>query len=47
MAISGMGSNYSNVYGSIYTAQKNEAVKRTEIKEASPAQAKNTGTDSV
>ena len=47
MAISGIGSNYSNVYGSTYTAQKNETVKKTETKEAAPAQAKNTGTDSV
>ena len=47
MAISGVGSNYSNVYESTYTAQKNEAVKKTETKEAVPAQAKNTGTDSV
>ena len=47
MAISGIGSNYSNVYGSTYTAQKNEAVKKTETKENAPAQAKNTGTDSV
>ena len=47
MAISGVGSNYGNVYGSTYTAQKNETVKKTETKEAAPAQAKNTGTDSV
>ena len=47
MAISGIGNNYSNVYGSTYTAQKNETVKKTETKEAAPAQAKNTGTDSV
>ena len=47
MAISGVGSNYGNVYGSTYTAQKNEAVKKTETKEAAPAQSKNTGTDSV
>lgn len=47
MAISGIGSNYSNVYGSTYTAQKNETLKKTETKEAAPAQAKNTGTDSV
>ena len=39
MAISGIGSNYSNVYGSTYTAQKNEAVKKTETKENAPAQA--------
>ena len=43
MAISGIGNNYSNVYGSTYTAQKNETVKKTETKEAAPAQAKNTG----
>ena len=47
MAISGIGSNYSNVYGGTYTAQKNETVKKTETKEAAPAQAKNTGTDNV
>ena len=47
MAISGVGSNYGNVYGSTYMAQKNEAVKKTETKEAAPAQAKNTGTDNV
>ena len=47
MAISGVGSNYGNVYGSTYMAQKNEAVKKTETKEAASAQAKNTGTDSV
>lgn len=39
MAISGIGSNYSNVYGSTYAAQKNEAVKKTETKEAASAQA--------
>lgn len=39
MAISGIGSNYSTVYGSTYTAQKNEAVKKAETKEAAPAQA--------
>ncbi len=50
MAISGIGSNYSNVYGSTYTAQKNEAVKKTETKENAPAQAgnvKNASTDNV
>ena len=47
MAISGIGSNYSNMYGSTYTAQKNEAVKKTETKENAPAQAKNTSTDNV
>lgn len=39
MAISGIGSNYGSLYGSTYTAQKNEAVKKTETKEAAPAQA--------
>ena len=35
MAISGIGSNYNNVYGSTYTAQKNETVKKTgELSEA-------------
>ena len=50
MAISGVGSNYGNVYGSTYTAQKNEAVKKTETKENAPAQAgnvKNASTDNV
>lgn len=50
MAISGIGSNYSNVYGSTYTAQKNEAVKKTETKETASAQAgnvKNASTDNV
>lgn len=50
MAISGVGNNYSNVYGSAYTTQKNEAVKKTETKETAPAQAgnaKNTSTDNV
>ena len=50
MAISGIGSNYSNMYGSTYTAQKNEAVKKTETKENAPAQAgnvKNASTDNV
>ena len=35
MAISGIGSEYNNVYESTYAAQKNEAAK----KEAAPAQA--------
>lgn len=39
MAISGIGSNYNNVYESIYTAQKNEAVKKADTKEAAAAQA--------
>ena len=32
MAITGIGSNYSNVYGSTYTTQKNETVKKTETR---------------
>lgn len=47
MAISGVGSSYGNVYGNTYTAQKNEAVKKTERKEAAPAQVKSNGTDNV
>ena len=45
MAISGIGNNYDNVYGSAYTAQKNETVKKMETKET--AQEKNGRTDSV
>lgn len=53
MVISGIGSNYNNVYGSTYAAQKNEEVKKTETKEAAQVQTgntkntKNTGTDNV
>ena len=54
MAITGIGSNYNNMYGSTYTSQKNEAVKKAETKaetkEAASVQAGNTkkaGTDSV
>jgi len=50
MAISGVGSNYNNVYGSTYATQKNEAVKKAETKDTASAQAgstKNTATDSV
>lgn len=50
MAISGIGSNYNNVYGSTYAAQKNEAVKKAETKESASAQAgnaKNTAADNV
>lgn len=39
MAISGIGSNYNNVYGGTYAAQKNDAGKKAETKEAAPAQA--------
>lgn len=37
MAISGIGSDYNNVYESTYAAQKNEA-KKVETKEAASAQ---------
>ncbi len=50
MAITGIGNNYNNVYDSTYAAQKNETSKKTDMKEAAPAQAGNTkkaGTDSV
>ncbi len=50
MAITGIGSNYNNVYESTYAAQKNETAKKTETKEAASVQAGNTkkaGTDSV
>ena len=50
MAISGIGSNYSNVYENTYTTQKNEAAKKAETKDTASAQAggtKNTATDSV
>ena len=39
MAISGIGSNDNNVYGSTYAAQKNEEAKKAETKEATSAQA--------
>lgn len=42
MAISRIGNNYSNVYEGTYAAQKNEAAKKAETKEAAPAQAGNT-----
>ena len=44
MAITGIGSNYNNVYESTYASQKNETVKKTETKEADTKKA---GTDSV
>ena len=50
MAISGVGSNYNNVYEGTYAAQKNETAKKTETKEAAPAQAgkaQNTGEKEV
>lgn len=46
MAITGIGSNYSNVYGGTYATKKNEAAKEvakeTETKKATSAQAENT-----
>ena len=38
MAISGIGSNYSNVYESTYATRRNDAAKKRETKEAAPAQ---------
>lgn len=35
MAITGIGSNYNNVYESTYTSQKNEAAKKTETNSVS------------
>ncbi len=46
MAITGIGSNYNNVYEGTYATEKNEAAKKAEMKEAAPAQAgksQNTG----
>ncbi len=42
MAISGIGSNYNNVYGSTYASQKNEAAKKDETKEKLVTQTGNT-----
>lgn len=50
MAITGIGSNYNNMYESTYASQKNETTKKAETKDAASAQAgntKNTSTDSV
>lgn len=49
MAVTGIGGNYSNVYENMYTAQKQETVKKTEtneteIKETTAAR-KNLGTE--
>lgn len=41
MAITGIGSNYSNVYESTYTSQKNEATKKAETKEKTVVQSEN------
>lgn len=42
MAVTGIGSNYNNVYESAYASQKNEAAKKTETKESAETQAENT-----
>ncbi len=50
MAISGIRSDYNNVYENTYAAQKNEAEKKAETKEAASAQAgkaKDTGEKAV
>lgn len=50
MAISGIGSNYNNVYEGAYATRKNETGKKAETKEAVPAQtekAKDTGEKTV
>ena len=50
MAITGIGSNYNNVYESTYASQKNETAKKSETKEAASAQtgnAKKTETNST
>lgn len=50
MAITGIESDYNNVYESTYAANKNETSKKTDTKEAASVQAGNTrkaGTDDV
>ena len=50
MAITGIGSNYNNVYGNTYASQKNEAAKKAETKDTTSAQTgstKSTATDRV
>lgn len=50
MAITGIGSNYNNVYGNTYASQKNEAAKKAEMKDTASAQAgsgKGTAADKV
>ena len=50
MAISGIGSNYNNVYEGTYATQKNEAAKKAETKDTVSAQsgkAQNSGEKSV
>ena len=50
MAISGIGSEYNNIYEGTYAAQKNEVAKKAETKEGASAQAgkaKDTGEKAV
>ena len=50
MAITGIGSNYNNMYGSAYVSQKNEAAKKEETKDTASARAgsaKNTTNDKI
>lgn len=42
MAVTGIGSNYNNVYESTYAAQKNETSTKTDTKEAASVQAGDT-----
>lgn len=42
MAVTGVGSNYNNVYGSTYTSQKNKASSKAETKETAETQTENT-----
>ena len=50
MAITGIGSNYNNVYGNTYPSQKNEVTKKAETKDTASVQAgstKSTAADKV
>ena len=42
MAVTGVGSNYNNVYGSTYASQKNEVSNKAETKETAGTQTVNT-----
>ena len=42
MAVTEVGSNYNNVYGSTYASQKKEASGKAETKETAGAQTENT-----
>ena len=42
MAVTGVGSNYNNVYGSTYASQKNEVSNKAETKETAGTQTENT-----